>query len=201
MVILLSIIFSPINKSQGQEEGYGCVCVIPGFKIEVITTVGKTEEEAITACTNRGGKPGDCSKVAKAIEAEEANCVEEGSKTERGIFTEGLSDKCVGCGKCGQCDVLTVVSNSVQFIFSIVGPLAVLVVILAGFLYITAGESEERAGKAKGALVAAAVGVLIVLLAWVLVNFIIATLNPPKHGERKVRIFDEAWWQPTCKNI
>lgn len=121
-------------------------------------------------------------------------CLSKGAQAERGLLTEGLSNECVGCGECSQCDILMVIKNIVQFILKIVGPLAILAIILGGFLYVTSGGSEERAQMAKGAITAVIVGFVIVLVAWVLVNFIIQILTGGSQN-----IFEAAWYSPRCE--
>ena len=93
---------------------------------------------------------------------------------ERGIFTRGLSTACLGCGNCTQCDVFQVIANIVSFIFSIAGALAVFFMVNAGFSFATARGNQEAITKAKGALAAVVIGVIIVLLAWALVNTVLS---------------------------
>ncbi|MEW6408019.1 MAG: pilin [Patescibacteria group bacterium] len=131
--------------------------------------------------------------VSNQVQAQ-TDCVAKGATTERGLLTTGLSNECVGCGDCSQCDILMVVKNIVQFILKIAGLLAILAIILGGFLYVTSGGSEERAQAAKGAITAAIVGFIIVLVAWVLVNFIIQILTGGSQN-----IFDAAWYSPKCQ--
>lgn len=131
--------------------------------------------------------------VSSQIQAQ-GECIVKGAQAERGILTQGLSDECVGCGECSQCDILKVIQNIVQFILKIAGPLAILAIILGGFLYVTSGGSEERAQMAKKAITAAIIGFVIVLVAWVLVNFIIQTLTGGSQN-----IFEAAWYAPKCQ--
>ena len=94
--------------------------------------------------------------------------------TERGIFTRGLSDECLGCGNCSQCDVLQVISSITSFIFSLVGALAIFFIVNAGFSFALSGGNEEHLKKAKGALAAAIIGAILVLVAWALINTVLS---------------------------
>jgi hypothetical protein len=160
----------------------------------------KTTDEAKTKPDSAPKAPQDAAKTAPTsgettidMSKFQVDCAAKAG-TERGILTKNLSLECVGCGECGQCDILMVVKNIVQFILQIAGPLAILGIILGGFLYITSGGSQERAQEAKGAITAAVIGLVIILVAWVLVNFVIQILTDGSQN-----IFDAAWYQPKCK--
>lgn len=93
---------------------------------------------------------------------------------DRGIFTRGLSDYCMGCGECTQCDVFQVISNIISFVFSIAGALAVFFIVNAGFSFAMARGNQEAITKAKSALAAVVIGVIIILIAWALVNTVLS---------------------------
>jgi hypothetical protein len=144
------------------------------------------KKEVINKCYLSGEKPTMSEEDIKACKAgtfeakvkEERECKEKAPpETERGVFTRGLSDLCLGCGKCSQCDFFQVIANIATFIFEIAGGLAVVVLIISGFLYMTAAGSQERMQRAKQALTAAIIGIIIVLGAWLLVNFVVTTLG------------------------
>lgn len=124
-----------------------------------------------------------------------AECLAKGN-VERGVFTKNLSPNCVGCGDCGQCDIIMVAKNIITFILEIAGPLAILAIIFAGFLYITSGGVPERTELAKGAITAAIVGFVIILIAWVGINFVVQLLTGGSQN-----IFEAAWYSPTCQNL
>lgn len=65
-------------------------------------------------------------------------------------------------------------------IFSVVaGILAVIMIVLAGTRYITSGGSQEKVASAKSTLTYAIIGLIIVALAQVLVQFVLnKTVNP-----------------------
>lgn len=96
---------------------------------------------------------------------------------ERGIFTEGLANKCLNCGDCTKCDILRVASNIFNFIVKIVGGLAILMLVLSGILYITSAGRAEALKEAKAALVATIVGFIIVLTSWIIINLVMTTLK------------------------
>ena len=65
-----------------------------------------------------------------------------------------------------------VIYKVVKFVLSFLAALAVVIIIINGFIYITSGGDEARVGVARTWLVYAIVGLIIVLLAWVVVRTI-----------------------------
>ncbi|HET7060361.1 MAG TPA: hypothetical protein VFH99_03550 [Candidatus Saccharimonadales bacterium] len=70
-------------------------------------------------------------------------------------------------------------ANTIVNIFSIiVGAAAIIMIIYAGFRYITSGGSSERIGSAKTTLIYAIIGLVVVALAQILVHFVLsASIN------------------------
>jgi type IV secretory pathway VirB2 component (pilin) len=82
----------------------------------------------------------------------------------------------------------------------VAGTVAVLIIVVAGILYITAAGDEHRIERAKTSLKGAIIGVIIILLAAVIVNTINAAIfysggrsgnpsdpewNPPRYNPRR----------------
>jgi len=66
-------------------------------------------------------------------------------------------------------------ASTIVNIFSIiVGAAAIIMIIYAGFRYITSGGSTERIGGAKTTLIYAIIGLVVVALAQVLVHFVLS---------------------------
>lgn len=87
----------------------------------------------------------------------------------------GLSqlDSSQACGN-GQSTLNKVVKAVVQILSWVVGIVAVVMVIIAGFKYITSGGDPQAVGSAKRSLTYAIVGLVVVALAQALVHFVIA---------------------------
>jgi len=64
-------------------------------------------------------------------------------------------------------------NNLMNIVFVIVGAVAVLMVVIAGFRYIRAGSNETVAAESRRQLVHAIVGVIVVASAAVIVNFVL----------------------------
>lgn len=57
-----------------------------------------------------------------------------------------------------------IIDNLIDFIFNIAIVLAPLMIIIAGFLFVTAGGNSEQINRAKAIIIWTAVGFLIILL-------------------------------------
>lgn len=97
--------------------------------------------------------------------------------TKTGIFTKGLSPKCFNCGDCSQKDVFQEFVNIFTFILQISGSLAVLILVIGGIMYMTAAGDQQKTGKAKAALTAAVVGIIIVLTSFLIISFVLKSLG------------------------
>lgn len=64
------------------------------------------------------------------------------------------------------------VMNVLQFFLSIAGGIAVLMIIVAGVMYMTAGGDSDRIAAAKRALIAGVIGICVVILSLVIVTAI-----------------------------
>lgn len=74
-------------------------------------------------------------------------------------------------------DLVQTVINIIQWILGLLGLVAVIMIIIGGFRWMTAGGNEEKVETAKKILTAAIIGLIIVLLAWAIVIFATGTLN------------------------
>ncbi len=142
------------------------------------------------SCENSG----DC---AESFVCRDSVCIKKdgsieipSAPTERGIFTRGLTDDCLTIGKCNTCDILVVVNNIISFVLEIVGGLAVLVLVVAGVLYITSQGNPEQVQHAKAAVTAAIIGTLIVLGTWLIITIIVETLGSTS--------IEGPWYRPSC---
>lgn len=60
-----------------------------------------------------------------------------------------------------------------HFVVAIVGVIAVLVIVVAGIMYMTSGGDEGRVAMAKKALVGGVIGVVIIVLSLTIVHVLI----------------------------
>ncbi len=64
----------------------------------------------------------------------------------------------------------------INLVLSFLGLVAVVIVLVGGFKWMTAGGNEEKVGAAKKLLVGGLVGLIIVLLAWGISYWVIETI-------------------------
>lgn len=64
-------------------------------------------------------------------------------------------------------------ANGLNLVYFVAGVIAVLVIIFAGFMYVTSGGDAAAVAKAKNALLYAIVGLVVVALAFVITQFVI----------------------------
>lgn len=73
-------------------------------------------------------------------------------------------------------DPRMVVGRVIQIILSFLGAIAVLLVMYAGFLWMTSDGDEEKITRAKGILRNAVIGLLIILSSWAIATFVLSQL-------------------------
>lgn len=85
----------------------------------------------------------------------------------------------VDCGAAaGGTEGLGKLARNVVNIFSfVIGAIAVIMIIYGGFRYITSGGSSEGVGAAKNTLIYAIIGLIVVALAQVIVQFVLTQSN------------------------
>lgn len=75
----------------------------------------------------------------------------------------------------GTTDLKGTVINVINWVLGLLGIIAVIMILVGGFQWMTAAGNEEKVEKAKKIISAAIVGLIIILLAWAIVNFVIGT--------------------------
>jgi uncharacterized membrane protein YuzA (DUF378 family) len=88
---------------------------------------------------------------------------------------EGVGLGAAGCdGTAASTKISSLVNDIVNLISVIVGIAAVIMIIIAGFKYITSGGDTSKVASAKSTLVYAIVGLVIVALAQFIVHFVLS---------------------------
>jgi hypothetical protein len=96
-------------------------------------------------------------------------------------WADSVSEACKGAGlsvgangKCGGGgDLSGVVQTAINLISGIVGIVAVIMIIVGGFKYITSAGDATKISSAKNTIIYALVGVVLVALAQLIVHFVI----------------------------
>lgn len=72
--------------------------------------------------------------------------------------------------------IMTFVVSALGFIGNISALVAAVLIIYAGFLYITSGGDEEKYRKAQGTLTSVIIGLSIIFLSSLIIRFVIKTV-------------------------
>ena len=76
----------------------------------------------------------------------------------------------------GEGELEKVIPRLINIVMSILGIIAVIIILIGGFMWMTAAGNEERVDKAKKVLVAGVIGLLIVIAAYAISSFIVRSL-------------------------
>jgi len=76
----------------------------------------------------------------------------------------------------GSTDVRTTVAQIIRVAMGLLGIVAVVIILIGGFKWMTAGGNEEQVGEAKKWIFSGVIGLVIILSAYALASFIINQL-------------------------
>ncbi len=74
-------------------------------------------------------------------------------------------------------DIRGAIVKIVQYILGFLGLIAILIVLYAGYLWMTAAGNEEKVSKARATLTAGLIGLVIILAAYALTQFVIQSIT------------------------
>lgn len=66
----------------------------------------------------------------------------------------------------------TLLANALNTVYLVCGILAIIVIIVAGYFYVTSSGNATNVEKAKNAIISAVIGLVVVLLAFVITGFV-----------------------------
>ncbi len=84
----------------------------------------------------------------------------------------GLDETAGAAGLQKQGDLATLAGNVIGTALSMIGVLFFILMLYGGFLWMTARGKEDQANKAKETIIAAVIGMIIVLSAYAITNFV-----------------------------
>ena len=73
-------------------------------------------------------------------------------------------------------DLRATIGSLINVALGFLGVIAVIIVLIGGFQYMTAGGSEEKAGKARKWIISGIIGLAIILSAYAITTFVINQL-------------------------
>jgi len=80
-------------------------------------------------------------------------------------------------------DVRISTANIINVVLDLLGIITVVLILFAGFTWMTAGGNDEQVGKAKKILSAAVIGLVIVMSAYAITQFVVGNLYRATGGQ------------------
>lgn len=74
-------------------------------------------------------------------------------------------------------DIVQITLNAVRYLLNFIGVVALVMIILGGFAWMTAMGNEEKVQKAKKIIISGLTGLIIILLSYAIVAFFVARLE------------------------
>ena len=74
-------------------------------------------------------------------------------------------------------DIRLIIARVIRAVLSLLGIIALSIMLYAGFLIMTSGGNEEKVAKGKKTMINAVIGLFIILASWAIVQFIINALG------------------------
>lgn len=104
------------------------------------------------------------SPLAFAESPQETTCKGAGGKWEDG--------KCQNQASNGP-SVQSVIQNVIDLLLFLVGIIAVIVIVVSGFRFVTSNGDPQQISKAKDSIIYAVIGIVVAVMAYAIVNFIL----------------------------
>lgn len=76
----------------------------------------------------------------------------------------------------GNQDIRTTIASIINVLMGLLGIIAVVIILLGGFKWMTAGGNEDKVGEAKKLIMQGIIGLVIILSAWAIARFVIDSL-------------------------
>lgn len=89
-----------------------------------------------------------------------------------GNFEQGLGNKLTT-----NADLPQVIGRVINIVLGFLGIVAVVMIIIGGFIWMTAAGNEEKVEKAKKLLTAGLIGLVIILSAYAIASYVIGTIS------------------------
>lgn len=80
-------------------------------------------------------------------------------------------------------DLKGTIAQIINIVLGFLGIIAVIIIITSGFKWMTAGGNEQTITEARGHIKNAAIGLVIVLTSYIIVNFAVTQLSKATSGE------------------
>lgn len=88
----------------------------------------------------------------------------------------------IGTVNLGQRQLPETIASIINAGLAILGVIAVVIIIMGGFMWMTAAGSEEKIKKAKGLMTSGVIGMAIILSAYAIATFVVTKLTDATAG-------------------
>ena len=107
--------------------------------------------------------------------------------------------ECYKTGSCNFCEAIQLLKQIAGWIINVSGSLALLFFIIGGIVLIVSQGNSSRLQYGKKIFFSSLIGLAVVYLAWVCVNFILYNfVGDEKEEDGVVRVFTEPWYKFSC---
>ena len=76
----------------------------------------------------------------------------------------------------GNRDIRSTVASIINVLMGLLGIVAVVIILLGGFKWMTAGGNEDKVGEAKQLIMQGIIGLVIILSSWAIARFVLTQL-------------------------
>lgn len=111
----------------------------------------------------------------------------------KGVSAESLLDQVGKQDGVPKTELPVLIANIIKIVLGLVGIVLVILIIWAGILWMTAGGEEKNVTKAKGMLSNAIIGLVIIVLAYTIAQFVTTQLNKAVGGSNSGSVESADW--------
>lgn len=79
-------------------------------------------------------------------------------------------------------DLRTVIGRIINLVLSFLGVIAVVIILMGGFKWMTAAGNEDKVSEARKLLVAGIIGLVIILAAWAVSTYVLGAISGTING-------------------
>ena len=117
------------------------------------------------------------------------------------LIDEEVLGTCLTEGNCNLCHFIALLVHGSDLLISLSGILSVLIIVAAGLWMITSYGDSDRYQTGKKMITAVVIGLLIVMIAWTLVNTVLMSLYGGTLSDSYARITGQSSWNICPENI
>lgn len=89
----------------------------------------------------------------------------------------------IGLQQASESDPRVMAASIVKYLMTFLGIIAVVVILLGGFKWMTAAGNEDKVGEAKKLIIAGIIGLIIILAAYAIVTFVFQITTSALNGD------------------